>query len=152
MTKKTKTRLWICISLLVLNLAFIWGNSLVPAHLSARFSAWVKELLQGMWGNGMPGTPSGDGLLRKFAHFTEFTFLGIWLYWLCSMLGKKPWISFLCGFLAACTDEMIQCFVPGRGPAFRDVMIDTSGVLLGILLLVAGHQLHKYYLKRRTKQ
>ena len=29
-------------------------------------------------------------------------------------------------FLYACSDEFHQSFIPGRGPAFKDVMIDTS--------------------------
>ncbi len=41
---------------------------------------------------------------------------------------RKAWnYSLAFVFLYACSDEFHQSFVPGRGPAFRDVLIDTSG-------------------------
>ena len=129
--KKTNFRLRLCIALLVLNLVFIWGNSLLPGEISGAFSRWVKELL-----GIAPGDPhTGHGMLRKLAHFTEFACLGLCLQWLHGMLRKPVWRSLLCGFAAACLDECIQIFVPDRGPAIKDVLIDTSGVLLGVMLL-----------------
>ena len=137
----------LCIILLILNLAFIWGNSLLPGEISGAISGWVKNLLSGLFpGNGNP--QAGHGLLRKLAHFMEFCCLGTVLCWLVSMLGKKPWHSLIYSVLAACTDELIQCFVPDRGPGIRDVVIDTTGAALGILLLLAGHAI---YQKRKEK-
>lgn len=37
-------------------------------------------------------------------------------------------------FLYAATDEFHQSLTPERGPAFTDVLIDTSGALIGILI------------------
>lgn len=129
--KKTNTRLRLCITLLVLNLVFIWGNSLLPGEVSGAFSQWVKDLL-----GIAPGDPhTGHGLLRKLAHFTEFACLGLCLQWLHGMLQKPLWRSLLAGFGAACLDETIQVFVPDRGPAIKDVLIDTAGVCLGVCLL-----------------
>jgi len=129
--KKTNFRLRLCITLLVLNLIFIWGNSLLPGEVSGAFSRWVKELL-----GIAPGDPhTGHGLLRKLAHFTEFACLGLCLQWLHGMLKKPVWRSLVCGFCTACLDETIQMFVPDRGPAIKDVLIDTAGVLLGAMLL-----------------
>ena len=129
--KKTNTRLRLCIALLILNLMFIWGNSLLPGEISGAFSRWVKELL-----GIAPGDPhTGHGLLRKLAHFTEFACLGLCLQWLHSMLQKPMWRSLCWGVGAACADECIQMFVPDRGPAVKDVLIDTSGVCLGVCLL-----------------
>lgn len=129
--KKTNTRLRLCITLLVLNLLFIWGNSLLPGEVSGAFSRWVKELL-----GIAPGDPdTGHGLLRKLAHFTEFACLGALLQWLHGMLQRKAWRSALWGFGAACLDETIQIFVPDRGPGIKDVLIDTAGVCLGVALL-----------------
>ena len=130
--KRTNTRLRLCIGLLVLNLIFIWGNSLLPGEVSGAFSRWVKELL-----GIAPGDPNaGHGLLRKLAHFTEFTCLGLCLQWLHGMLKKPAWQSLCLGFGVACLDECIQIFVPDRGPAIKDVLIDTAGVCLGIGLLL----------------
>ena len=144
---KTKGRLRLCITLLILNLIFIWGNSLLPGEVSGAISLWVKNLLACFFpGEGDPQT--GHGLLRKIAHFTEFCCLGVLLCWLCEMLGKRPFNSLIYSILAACTDEGIQCFVPDRGPGIRDVMIDTAGAALGILLLLAGYA---GYQKRKQK-
>ena len=56
---------------------------------------------------------------------------------------------FLLGAAAACVDESIQLFVPDRGPGLRDVFIDCSGVLTGLILLHLGHH---YWRKIRAKQ
>ena len=141
--KRTKWRMALCIILTVLLLIFIWGNSLLPGELSGAFSSWVKDILSHLMG-GLPGDPqTGHGLLRKLAHFTEFTCLGMSLFWLFSMLKKKFWLPLLCGFLVACTDETIQCFIPDRGPAIKDVAIDTCGVCLGVGLLLAAFALYQ---------
>lgn len=139
---RTQSRMRLCITLLILNLVFIWGNSLLPGEVSKAFSQWVKALLTHVT-PGVSDSQQGHGLLRKIAHFTEFSCLGLLLCWLVSMLGKRPWRSLIYGFLAACTDETIQCFVPDRGPGIRDVLIDTAGVALGIGLLLAGHAIYR---------
>ena len=41
------------------------------------------------------------------------------------------------------TDEIIQCFIPDRGPSIKDVLIDTSGVALGIGVLLAGYAIYQ---------
>ena len=138
MVQCTKRKLHTCLILLSCNLIFIWGNSLLPGELSGAFSDWVKDLLKSLFG-GSSGGGGGGGLLRKLAHFTEFTCLGLCLTWLARMRRKKAaeyWLlPLLGGFLAACIDETIQIFVPLRGPAIKDVGIDTSGVLLGIVII-----------------
>ena len=35
----------------------------------------------------------------------------------------------------ACLDEYHQSFVAGRGPSSRDVMIDSIGILAGVILV-----------------
>jgi len=145
--RRTSFRIRLCATLLCCNIVFIWGNSLLPGEVSAAISSWVKNVL-GMLFSGLPGDPhQGHGLLRKLAHFTEFTFLGVLFSWLFTMLGKKWLPPLLCGFLVACVDETIQCFVPDRGPAVKDVAIDTAGVLFGIVLLLAGSAI---YVKRKN--
>ena len=135
---RTKTRLRLCITLTVCNLAFIWGNSLLPGEISGAFSDWVKDLLAPLLGWTGEGS-GGGGLLRKVAHFTEFATLGVCLRALLGMLDKKRWKQFLiplaAAFCAACIDETIQIFVPLRGPGIKDVAIDTAGAIFGIVIL-----------------
>ena len=137
---RTEKRLRLCAFLLIVNLAFIWGNSLLPGEVSGAFSDWVKELLARLFVSDEISS-SGGGLLRKLAHFSEFAVLGGLLTWLFSMLQKKIYLPAVCGFLAACVDETIQRFVPDRGPSIVDVGIDTCGVLTGMLLLFAAHSI-----------
>ena len=137
---RTNVRIRLWTLLLVLNLAFIWGNSLLPAEISQAFSDWVKNLLFRM--AAPEGALSqGSGILRKFAHFTEFMTLGMLLGWGLGMLQKQPFWGILPGCLAAIADETIQHFIPGRGPALADVLLDTAGITAGIFLLIFGHAL-----------
>ena len=134
----------ICLALLVANLLFIWGNSMLPGEASAALSLWVKGILSALFG-GMPDSGGGHGLLRKLAHFTEFVGLGIWLSWLTGMYRKtilrSVTLSLACGFTAACVDESIQLITPDRGPRFTDVLIDTAGVAVGIVLLWLAYEI-----------
>lgn len=132
---KTDKRLRLATTLLIINLTIIWGNSLLPGEISGAISGFVRDLIALL----LPGDHApveGHGLLRKLAHFTEFAGLGMILTWIFSMLTKPIPLALAGGFAAACIDETIQMFVPDRGPAFTDVLIDTSGVLTGILLLL----------------
>ena len=82
--------------------------------------------------------------------------MGMLFFWLFQLLCKTPWkhlaFPFLCGSLAACVDETIQMFVPDRGPAIKDVGINTLGVTLGIVILyIISKQKHKSkYLEEQT--
>jgi len=143
--KRTDKRLRLCIALLICNLVFIWGNSLLPGEVSGAFSDWVKSILAQLFSRN-PNAPVGGGLLRKLAHFTEFAALGMCLAWLYGMLQKSRLYPFLWGVLAAAMDETIQRFVPDRGPSIRDVCIDSAGVLTGIVLLWLGY----HFVKRKS--
>ncbi len=135
---RTDKRLKLCITLLICNLVFIWGNSLLPGEVSGAISDWVKELLSLLFHSTGEDTPGGIPL-RKIAHFTEFAALGMCLSWLHGMLGKAKHWPLIWGTAAACADETIQMFVPDRGPSIFDVCIDACGVLTGMILLYAGH-------------
>ena len=135
---RTEKRLRLCVLLLILILAFIWGNSLLPGRISGALSDWVKDMLSMLFPGDAPAS-EGGGLLRKIAHLSEFTALGMCLCWLTGMLKRHPGQALLSGMAAACVDETIQRFVPERGPSIWDVGIDTCGVILGILILLTGH-------------
>ena len=146
--KRTEKRLRLCVTLLICNLVFIWGNSLLPGEISGAFSDWVKSLLAHVLPVG-PDDGSGGGLLRKVAHFTEFAALGMCLSWLHGMLQKGKCNAFFWGVAAAAVDETIQRFVPDRGPSIRDVCIDSAGVLTGMILLWTGYH---YFKKKSSRQ
>lgn len=141
--KRTKKRMTVCLTLLVLTLLFIWGNSCAPAEVSAAFSRWVRNLLLPVLGGGSSTADKlGEGLLRKIAHGTEFCGLGLCLSWLMYMIRSKKYQAILlavfCGLIAAAIDETIQCFVPGRGPGLLDVGIDMFGICIGVGIITMG--------------
>lgn len=144
---RTDKRLRICTVLLICILTFIWGNSLMPGEISGAISDWVKKLLSGLFDQGPEEEDTGGFLIRKLAHFTEFTALGATLGWRFGMLKKGKLRPFGWGVLAASIDETIQRFVPDRGPSVWDVALDSCGVLTGILLLYLGHNYYKTHLE-----
>ncbi|MBQ9659585.1 MAG: VanZ family protein [Clostridia bacterium] len=79
-------------------------------------------------------------IIRKLAHFSIYTLVGISIMAFIStynrILLKKFIISLSVGLVYAISDEIHQSFVPGRGPSVKDVCIDTSGVFLGIIIVL----------------
>lgn len=76
-------------------------------------------------------------VIRKMAHFVLYTLGGILVYNMCLQLGVKKTKkkSFCIGMFYAITDEIHQLFVEGRSGEIRDVIIDSTGVVLGIIIL-----------------
>ena len=78
--------------------------------------------------------------IRKLAHFSIYTLVGILLMSLCMTYElkniKRFFISLIFGIIYATTDEIHQLFIQGRSGNFIDVLIDTSGVLFGIILIL----------------
>lgn len=133
-----KNRKALCCVLIALNLALIWGNSTLPGGVSMELSDGFLALLS----QGLPALAViGSILIRKLAHFSEFACLGLLLGWLLSPEGgfRDFAVPALLGTLAACVDETIQRFVPGRESSLIDVWIDIFGVCAGILLLRLGY-------------
>ena len=85
--------------------------------------------------------------VRKTAHFANYSILGfISCVAAFAFLMKKPF-RFVCPallcFAYAVSDEIHQIFVPGRSGEFRDVLIDTSGSLTGMLIAVLAARIFK---------
>lgn len=80
-----------------------------------------------------------NAVLRKCMHATEFCILGILIFICLKLFGVHNWnlsaISILLSFLYACSDEFHQLFVKGRCGSFKDVLIDTLGASIGVLIL-----------------
>lgn len=138
-----------CCALLILLLTFIWGNSLLPGHISGALSDWLKDLLQRLLPFLFENVSGGEGggLLRKLAHFSEFTALGACFCWLYAMIMASRSRQYLyaaaSGILAACVDETIQRFIPDRHGCLTDVGIDTAGVITGIVLFMIAYLINK---------
>lgn len=136
-----RRKITLCACLLAANLALIWGNSLLSGDTSGEISGGFLAMLT-QWLGQLPLT---ELVLRKMGHFSEFACLGLLLGWLWRLLGQRGFHRFtmplLCGMAAACTDETIQVFVPGRGPSVLDVWIDVAGVCAGIIVYQIGYHI-----------
>lgn len=94
---------------------------------------------------------TADHIVRKAAHATEYAAFGA-----LSLIAFRNTFSLLGGIVAsppasrraanaalilsalyAVSDEIHQLFVPGRAGMFSDVLIDSAGALVGILLILA---------------
>ena len=80
-------------------------------------------------------------LVRKAAHISAYFVLGILLFNLLKEYGlgvkKMVFISIAIAMLYACTDEVHQVFVSGRSGEVRDVLIDTAGAAVGVVVYAA---------------
>ena len=66
--------------------------------------------------------------------------------------GKRSMLICWCaGTAYAASDELHQLFVPGRSCQFRDVCIDSAGVLAGVLVFsLIKHEIVKYKEKKKS--
>lgn len=95
-----------------------------------------------------------ERIIRKMAHFSIYTVVGLLSMALVSTYNIKEKnrliITLTTGIIYASSDEIHQSFVPGRSPMITDIVIDTMGVILGILLIILGKKIIKKY--RENKQ
>lgn len=159
--KKTKItkELLIYLIITICWIALIFSFSLQPAEISdntsSGFGTWIIEtfvpdLLDEL--EGVSGEQLGllHHLLRKCAHFTEYFVLGVLMMLTVSqtiLRYKVPSGIGACALVAS-VDETIQRFVPGRSGQVTDVLLDSTGAMLGICVVVL---LLKWLRKRRKK-
>ena len=76
--------------------------------------------------------------IRKTAHFTEYFVLAVTVAFPLYVYGIRGiWLVILAGgycIAFAGLDEYHQSFVEGRSPQKRDVLIDSCGVVLGVIV------------------
>ncbi len=81
-------------------------------------------------------------ITRKLAHFILYVLGGMLIYNLTIQFKEKvvytKTLSILFGAMYAVTDEIHQLLVPGRCGELRDVIIDSSGVTVGVLFVYLG--------------
>ncbi len=94
--------------------------------------------------------------VRKGAHFSIFAILGIFSFLSVVTYEKlNLFIRFLISaFISigyAASDEYHQTFVSGRSGEIRDILIDSSGAILGIFISLIIYSVHKHKEKRGHK-
>lgn len=138
--------------ILILIIAFVWGNSLLSGQKSGEISGGITELISRFL--GIASEKLGH-LVRKTAHFSEFAALGATLSLLLIWKGQRGAMYFMplaIGMMAfPLIDETIQVFTPERGPSIGDIWIDMVGYFLGAVAIYLIHKLI-VFCKRRRKE
>ena len=98
-------------------------------------------------------TNISESFVRNAAHFTEFMILGFSTINLSfSFKGYlTPFKAALYGSLYAVTDEIHQIFIPKRACEFKDFLVDTAGVIAGVLIFTLIHIILTKFIKEREK-
>ncbi|HIR57041.1 MAG TPA: VanZ family protein [Candidatus Gallacutalibacter pullicola] len=124
----------------VLFVLFIFGNSLQNGTESGSRSGFVVQLLENMLGFFGLKVEITEFFIRKSAHFAEYFVLGMLLFATLRVYVRqwkdKIFIPLFFGLLVPVCDEFLQLFVPGRSGQVSDVVLDFSGVLTGIGVLI----------------
>lgn len=117
---------------------FITYNSSLPAEESSKGSGFITNLVFNMIdfvGLNIE-TDMLEFFIRKLAHFTIFfIFAVLWSLYFTEVKGlnRGTKLVLVLGLLYACFDELLQKSVKGRSGELRDVLIDYSGVMFGLL-------------------
>lgn len=106
-------------------------------ELSTGITQTVIEIIQKATPFWEIGSEQLNHILRKGAHFMAYMILGALVMnalYKSFGIGKRHifWGFMIC-VVYAVSDEVHQAFVPGRGPALKDVLIDSAGAFTGII-------------------
>ena len=137
-------------------MVFIFVQSAMPDYASVEESNFFVEIAKAIIDSVSTATINPEILshiIRKLAHFTEYTVFGASLVMTLKSLMRKTTfaelvsvgsinrylfmtalLSWAFGTFYAITDEIHQYFVPGRFCDWKDVCIDSAGVALGCLI------------------
>lgn len=130
---------------------FIFSSE--PAGQSSKLSGFVLEgfirLITRVLGNEAAHSLSyalaDQYIIRKTGHVLEYLVLGLLSCLTARSMNLKRLILYptlFCIFYAS-TDEFHQLFVPGRGPAVTDVLLDSTAAFAAIILLRGIHRHHR---------
>lgn len=146
---RSSKKLYIFAALSILTALFIFGNSIQPAQTSQGMSDGFLKFLYPVITKILPFLTEDtvSFLIRKCAHITEFAVLGVFVMLTLFEMGKIPHraaiYTMFSGLLTACIDEQIQFFIPGRSCEVRDVLVDFSGIIIGICVVLVIRKLLK---------
>lgn len=135
---KHRWLIFLCFLLVSAVIGVIWWHSMqngVASHAeSRRMLAFALSHLQGT----RLASYLSDGHIRRLAHLTEYTTLGMVLSGFSVLISRrshKVWVL-LIGISVAAIDEYIQLFSGGRTSTWHDVVLDGIGCMVGIFLVL----------------
>lgn len=139
MNKKSKY-----IILTIIWMSFIFSMSNQPANISKELSKNIENLLNhtpiiGNLLSDVLNSPNSQFIVRKSAHIILFCLLSVLCFIVIYEIKKSvkisTLVSFSITFIYACIDEIHQLFIPGRGSQIKDVLIDSIGAIIGLIVI-----------------
>ena len=127
---------------------FAFVHSSMPADLSGEESESVMDFLQYILNFFGFNAELTDHIVRKAAHFTEYTAIGMLLVCCAYSFSRtKPYRYYsqilFAGLATAVCDETIQLNVPGRSGQITDVLLDFSGVITGAVIMLIFYSVYR---------
>ena len=108
------------------------------ADLSGGITEWVNEVIENVAPAAEFQIDEISFFVRKNAHFFAYMLLSILTLNAVRRSGGRGLVSMVVALvisvLYAISDEVHQLFVPGRSGQVSDVLLDSAGALVGILL------------------
>lgn len=147
-----KWRFLIVVALLILIVAWIFGNSILPPERSRSISDSLADKIRPLIERLLGEEYAREFDVRKPAHFIEFAALGAGLALMIIVLRKLNLQSIVniwaFGLATAVTDESIQ-LLTGRGPMVQDILLNFGGILFGSTIVLLTWALARFAFKRR---
>ena len=146
--------------LLICNLLFIFGNSLLDGQSSMAVSKKAEQAIEKVVGKDIENDAyevamygkTFNNFLRKCAHAVEFFSLGV-LSCICflPLKGVLRSLSIISlGMAVPLIDETIQLFT-GRSSKVSDIWIDITGYAVGCILTLIVFSVIYFIRKKRLK-
>lgn len=133
--------------------AFIFFNSMQTADESSVRSGRLLAMINRFLCSMQIDFQITDHIVRKTAHFVEYSLLGILLcvtmYLYLSKRLRSLLLAVISGAAVAVCDELIQTASDGRSCQVSDMVLDSCGVACGALIVVAVISL---IIKRKEKK
>ena len=133
----------LCMMYVIFTLSAQEGS--VSSGLSMQVSGVIvdvaEDILDQDWSDARKETYAGiiNPYVRKLAHVTEYFLLAVSVSFPLYVYGVRGIaLMLLAGGICvgfAALDEYHQSFVSGRSPSERDVMIDSIGIVSGVILV-----------------
>ena len=149
--KKSQTSMRFRVIIFILTagmIAFAFIHSSMPADLSSEESESVMGVLQYILDFLGFSAELTDHIVRKAAHFAEYTAIGMLLVSCAYSFSRtKPYRYYsqilFAGLATAVIDETIQLNVAGRSGQITDVLLDFSGVITGAVFMLLVYMIYR---------
>ena len=131
MTTKRKIHIGVSWILVAICMGIIFSLSAQVANDSQELSdSIIRKIFETF------GITIESDLIRSIAHCLEFMGLSVLIFnavYVTWFLKLTPIIAFFGTVLYAITDEIHQIFVPGRAFQISDILVDSTGALIGVI-------------------